>query len=327
MKRLLIVAAICVIAAPAFAGVDIQPINGMGYLSYNVETGQVTPATADTRYGPPIWSSTQSSGYFWGMDLGELGLDWGDIAGPAVVGGFGFTEFTNSQDSYGNAWAVIMFYAEENGWESTGRIAIVGFLIDNIPTSTHPPDEYWGYTWGVEPTDPFIIDGSDMDLDGLVDFGYAQWFVWPQPGTLMGPSIAGDPNAVPPTAPGIENVFDLFFDPNLFTDPNLQTGFQGTYWFGGVPFAQFYMELFKVQCPNQGPSGRYCSADIALPFDCIVDLADLAQLLANYPMTTGATLLDGDVDPYDYWFPGDGDVDLGDLAELLSQYGDDCNWP
>ena len=39
------------------------------------------------------------------------------------------------------------------------------------------------------------------------------------------------------------------------------------------------------------------------------------------------SLMMGDVDPYDDWFPGDGDIDLGDLAELLSQYGDDCTWP
>lgn len=45
-----------------------------------------------------------------------------------------------------------------------------------------------------------------------------------------------------------------------------------------------------------------------------VDLSDLATLLANYGMTSGATWADGDTD-------GDGDVDLADLASLLSNYG------
>jgi probable HAF family extracellular repeat protein len=45
-----------------------------------------------------------------------------------------------------------------------------------------------------------------------------------------------------------------------------------------------------------------------------VDLADLAQLLANYGMTGGAQYTDGDLD-------GDGDVDLSDLAALLAVYG------
>lgn len=45
-----------------------------------------------------------------------------------------------------------------------------------------------------------------------------------------------------------------------------------------------------------------------------VDLTDLAQLLAHYGMTEGATYEDGDLD-------GDGDVDLTDLAGLLAHYG------
>ena len=48
-----------------------------------------------------------------------------------------------------------------------------------------------------------------------------------------------------------------------------------------------------------------------------VDLSDLAQLLANYGTTSGATYEDGDLD-------GDGDVDLSDLAGLLAVYGTTC---
>ena len=74
-------------------------------------------------------------------------------------------------------------------------------------------------------------------------------------------------------------------------------------------------------CPNPGSSGEYCTGDIDGSGDCIVDLSDLAQLLANYGITSGATPEQGDIDPPG----GDGDVDLGDLAMLLAQYGDDCN--
>jgi hypothetical protein len=74
-------------------------------------------------------------------------------------------------------------------------------------------------------------------------------------------------------------------------------------------------------CPNPGASGAYCTADIDGSGDCIVNLADLAQLLSNYGITSGATPDQGDIDPAG----GDGDVDLGDLAAMLSQYGDDCN--
>jgi hypothetical protein len=55
-----------------------------------------------------------------------------------------------------------------------------------------------------------------------------------------------------------------------------------------------------------------CSAD--LDGDGDTDLADLATLLGNYGMTSGATFEDGDLD-------GDEDVDLSDLAALLGDYG------
>jgi endonuclease/exonuclease/phosphatase family metal-dependent hydrolase len=45
-----------------------------------------------------------------------------------------------------------------------------------------------------------------------------------------------------------------------------------------------------------------------------VDLSDLAILLSNYGMLSGANPEEGDLD-------GDGDVDLSDLAELLANYG------
>jgi hypothetical protein len=334
MRCLLIVAAVCLIAAPASAGSRILPIHGTGYLNYNAATGEITPATPATRnIGPVIWHATQESGYFYGHEeFVECSLDWGDIGTvgvPVEIGGLGWSEFTNSQAADGDLQMVIMVYCDENGFNTAGRVALAGYVIDNIPGSTHPPNEFWGYLWRLEALDPIIIDGDDLDADGMQDFGYVHWFeVIPSEDAIAGPAIAGDPNANPPTAPGIENAFDMFNDPDLYNDGNLATAeYWGTYWFGGTPFAQFFWEMFLPGCPNRGCSGRYCQADIDGSFDCLVNLADLAQLLSNYGTSTGMTLLNGDVDPYDPFFPGDGDVDLGDLAELLSQYGDDCNWP
>jgi hypothetical protein len=59
-----------------------------------------------------------------------------------------------------------------------------------------------------------------------------------------------------------------------------------------------------------------CPGD--LDGDLDVDLSDLATLLPNYGMTSGATYADGDID-------GDGDVDLSDLAALLGVYGTTCD--
>jgi hypothetical protein len=54
-----------------------------------------------------------------------------------------------------------------------------------------------------------------------------------------------------------------------------------------------------------------------LDHDGDVDLSDLAQLLAHYGATSGASYDDGDLD-------ADGDVDLSDLAALLAAYGTTC---
>ena len=64
-----------------------------------------------------------------------------------------------------------------------------------------------------------------------------------------------------------------------------------------------------------GAEAPFCFGD--LDGDGDIDLSDLAQLLANYGMTEGATYEDGDLD-------GDGDVDLSDLAALLTVYGTTC---
>ena len=60
---------------------------------------------------------------------------------------------------------------------------------------------------------------------------------------------------------------------------------------------------------------EFCYGD--LDGDNDVDLADLAQLLANYGTPSGAVYEDGDLD-------ADGDVDLADLAALLAVYGTTC---
>lgn len=58
-----------------------------------------------------------------------------------------------------------------------------------------------------------------------------------------------------------------------------------------------------------------CPGD--LDGDLDIDLSDLAQLLSNYGITSGAVYEDGDLDE-------DGDVDLSDLAALLAVYGTTC---
>ena len=352
MKRLLIVAAIAVIAAPALAGSDILPIDGTeGHLKFDVATGKITPITGQTRdVGAPVWEVAHSYvNYFWGAEptLGEGSIEWGDLAGPQSIGGFGFSQYTNSQATSGDLYAVFLFYEEENGEGLDSRVYVQGYLLCNIPGSTHTPTEYWGYVWAVDISgSEFALAGSDLDGDGLGDWGYFMFLSNQDTNSLHGPGIAGliDPNNLPPMAPGIEDNFCLFADPvynsgqcsNWNIDGNNLTGLVSCgYGFIGI-FSQWHFTLYAPICPNRGDSGYYCSADIDGSYDCLVGLADLAQLLGNYGCDSGddpndpnyvdvCGLLDGDIEPYDVWFPGDGDVDLADLGLLLTQYGDDCN--
>lgn len=60
-----------------------------------------------------------------------------------------------------------------------------------------------------------------------------------------------------------------------------------------------------------------CSLPGDITGDGAVDLTDLAIVLANYGVPSGAAYEDGDLD-------GDGDVDLADLAIVLAAYGTAC---
>jgi hypothetical protein len=69
--------------------------------------------------------------------------------------------------------------------------------------------------------------------------------------------------------------------------------------------------VLTLVCADPNP----CFGD--LDGDNDVDLSDLARLLSNYGVTSGAEYEDGDLNE-------DGDVDLSDLATLLSVYGTVC---
>jgi len=85
---------------------------------------------------------------------------------------------------------------------------------------------------------------------------------------------------------------------------------------GGVYFTA------SVDLPSQVYVAKYQEDRPQLPGDldgdCDVDLGDLAILLSNYGVSSGAAYEDGDLD-------GDGDVDLADLSALLAVYGTTCD--
>lgn len=86
----------------------------------------------------------------------------------------------------------------------------------------------------------------------------------------------------------------------------------------GNPASASYPTVAVTVIPQAGCPGVGCSAG-DLNGDCMVNLTDLATLLAHFgsgpvpPVPQSA----GDTD-------GDGDVDLSDLSRLLTQFGNDC---
>jgi hypothetical protein len=87
-----------------------------------------------------------------------------------------------------------------------------------------------------------------------------------------------------------------------------------------------YTSVYDGTVPNMDVTGTLGSAEVTivcqlcpgdLNGDEVVNLTDLALLLAHYGTTSGASPDEGDLDC-------DGDVDLSDLALLLSVYGTSC---
>jgi hypothetical protein len=248
MKHLLFVAAVALIAAPVLAGSDILPVQGVHYGTYNPATGRLTPATPGERMDLSIWNCTADTGWYYGSYANAWTvLDWGDICGPVTVGGFAFAYATDLLLPQ-RIDAVITFYGDENGFNTNTRNFLAGYIISNLPTGSATFNG-WVITVDLEAAAlSFLITGNDLDGDNKIDFGYTYWFRNLPAGSATGPFICGTgPNDPPQCCQGCEDAFDVFNDPNLIAG-----SYVVTYWFGGDPFAQFYMELFdEANDPNK----------------------------------------------------------------------------
>jgi len=345
MKRFLALAAL--LAAPVFADGSLLPVHQINRINYDLATGEITRTDTGTRGPIAVWDASNTTGFFTGRLETQCIMDWGDMVTPSPT----ITQFIigYATDSSTPITIDTIFWDDENGGNSVGRTGIIAYRITGLPGGSGGFGFYsgWIVTLTLAPAGQFGFNAADLDADGLGDFGYS--FSYRDIGDGMGGAagferhgpliVAPDPNEIPSPSPGAENVFDRFSD-----DPNNPPGpndlrlpqnmlFDGSFWFGGVPFAQFYMTLCTdangggnvPACNQPGCEGADIDPAPGLPFgggDCVVGLADLAVLLGNFGTLSGAVYGDGDIEPP---AAGDGDVDLGDLAIMLAAFGTNCN--
>ena len=235
--------------------------------------------------------------------------------------------FGGSYDASLQRWSAIPFYITETGATITEIMAnwfiSAGYEADTVNaiiwhrTALDRPltnaDKFWEGIIG-----PYEIGDDDFRVDQAFTWGpYHTYDVSiPIPPGDYYLTLYADgtmPNAIAWLSGGdrqdeaLEQGFMwrsvTFPDPGfeVYDNPDLQPG----------PEMTDYDDVWNCTFVLRGIVSA-CAADIDGDGD--TDLGDLAQLLGNYGMTSGAEFEDGDLD-------GDGDVDLGDLAALLGDYG------
>lgn len=345
---LLALAAVGLLASPALASSDLLPVRNIRYANYDAAAGKLSRTlTSGARNGTTCWDSTRTTGFFTSRPVTQLVLDWGDLS-PTSCTTVGCFQIAYATDSSAPITVDVVFYIDENGFDSVGRTPVAAFRLTGLPGGVSGPGIYNGWIITVDVNCGVDLSAAtDLDADGCLDFGYSYQFRGTGDGSggtaeRHGPLIAdADPNIIPFPAKGIEDAFDRFsVDPNSPPGPNdlylpdVNTLYDGTFFFGGNPFAQFYFQIQScdpndaidievVECPfgncvNPELNCVYTITSVTmlgdLDHDGDVDITDLAILLSNFGTASGATPDDGDLD-------NDGDVDITDLSLLLSLFG------
>lgn len=259
-----------------------------GRATYRMATGEWiihsrpgTVASDANLRGPgpvAIWESVDQSGFYTNRIPGGAlreALDWGLLCGDVgnfhTVNQFSFAYATADPDGTPGLAVDIWFY-----WDfdtscppgPQGQLAGfnclandgVGFDIGGLPGS---PGGIAGWIVDID-----LSGGFEFNIPAGADIGYsyANWRTF----TNAGPLITNE-NQI--AAPGTENAFD-----SNTSAP--QVGYIGTFWFGGTPYAQFYMEVYaQAACPV-GTLGACC--DTVLQTCTLTEEVDCQGAGQNY---------------------------------------------
>jgi hypothetical protein len=332
MKRFFLLSQWAFLAAPLLADSGLLRVSEVRRVDYhfNRATGELRRSAGPALRAAVCWDSTQWSGYFVSFSPREVTLDWGDADNAtclsAVTGfqiGYAAKDLPDDQTEID-----ILFYASDNGFGEMNRELVAALRLTGLPDGTSP-GVAMGWIANFTVTPPIDLTSDDLDHDDQGDFSYTYNMHNAPADGLAGPLLSADPNTA--LSMGAENAFDLYsqypdvlIEPNDFLIPDVNAQYDGTFWFGGGPYAQWHMQLSAGDPNAPGCGHPDCDAADIEPSgggDCDVDLSDLAVLLAHFGATSGATRDDGDVEG------ADGDVDLADLATMLGAYGAHCQAP
>jgi hypothetical protein len=271
-------------------------------------------------------------------------MNWGDIPLGSSVTGMSFSTTADraanldgdgdgTADSIADIDTIIVLFDQENGFSSTGRVAVFGLRINDVPApATSPAPLFASFIFTVDfDTDlvgsPISVDDLgtvDLDSDGLGDFGWGQFYLTSvggvDAGITSGPNLdrfgqafaepVGYPSPVAPQAQGVEDAFDIQDLDANFDIQSLATG-AGTYFFGGYtcpltattgnPLSAFQFSLFT------GASDPCLAIDFT--GDGTIDSGDLAAFIGGFIAQNVA-----------FDLTNDGQVDSGDLAAFITLF-------
>lgn len=331
---------------------EFLPARLAGHVYINAATGEiVTTPGAAARLGEAFWRNDDSfscGSYFYGQDrptrdeslgrvkFGATVVDWGDVAGPAVVNGFDFAiagsiapdepggviegfgvriGFLDRYDSVVNPGGPV---TEPGGAGPAYEIASITLM--DFWHGYDPGCSFFFCGWlitvdlegtGLEFTlgDAASGTGGDLDGDGLADFGYSFSFIQNQqePKGIVGPFLARPASlGGAGTAWGVVDSFSWF---NSLTGP--YQDYYADLNFGGgscpvTPYASFVMNL-------HGPAAASPCDAIDYNGDGLIDFGDYLEFLNRFEQQDASADL-----------TGDGVIDFGDWLEFYNRY-DSCS--
>jgi hypothetical protein len=132
----------------------------------------------------------------------------------------------------------VRFYENGNGFGDASN-EVAAFLITGLPGSGSGGVEGWIVDIDLVPGNlSFIMNGPDKDSIPGQDFEYSYNMTNRGNATSMGPLISTGGH-------GQEDAFDRYTG-----GPQGSGTYDGTFFFGGNPFAQFHMRLYTLPTPG-----------------------------------------------------------------------------